>query len=125
MQRHDHSHAAAVCAKPVSPHATSFKSQLLLLAWLLLPSVVFDFAASILRCKLVCVQSCAVDPGAVSSNIYANSRLPGPIRWFIRNLHAPTKDGASAAIHAATAPWQEPVLKKGQQYRPRPSELRV
>ena len=50
------------------------------------------------------VQFCAVDPGAVSSNIYANSSLPAPVRWFIRNLHAPTSDGASAVIHAATTP---------------------
>ena len=52
----------------------------------------------------VLMQSCAVDPGAVSSNIYANSRLPSPVRWFIRNLHAPTSDGASAVVHAATTP---------------------
>ncbi|DBA88373.1 TPA: hypothetical protein ACH3X2_004873 [Trebouxia sp. C0005] len=50
------------------------------------------------------IQSCAVDPGAVSSNIYANSHLPSPVRWVIRNLHAPTSDGASAVIHAATTP---------------------
>ncbi|DBA73310.1 TPA: Retinol dehydrogenase 13, variant 2 [Trebouxia sp. C0004] len=52
------------------------------------------------------IQSCAVDPGAVSSNIYANSGLPSPVRWLIRNLHAPTSDGVSAVIHAATTPWQ-------------------
>ncbi len=52
----------------------------------------------------VLVQFCAVDPGAVSSNIYANSCLPAPVRWFICNLHAPTSDGASAVIHAATTP---------------------
>lgn len=58
--------------------------------------------ATVLAHSKVLVQSCAVDPGAVSSNIYANSRLPSPVRWVIRNLHAPTSDGASAVIHAAT-----------------------
>lgn len=70
------------------------------------------------------VQSCAVDPGAVSSNIYANSRLPSPIRWFIRNLHAPTTDGAQAVIHAATTPWRPVTTPPGQPYTPESSELR-
>ena len=71
------------------------------------------------------LQSCAVDPGAVSSNIYANSRLPSPIRWFIRNMHAPTRDGARAVLHAATAPWPPLVPQHAQQYKPHPRELRV
>ena len=66
-----------------------------------------------------------MDPGAVSSNIYANSRLPSPIRWFIRNMHAPTRDGARAVLHAATTPWPSLVPQLAQQYRPHPRELRV
>ena len=71
------------------------------------------------------MQSCAVDPGAVSSNIYANSQLPSPIRWFIRNMHAPTRDGASAVLHAATTPWPPVTPQHAQQYKPQPRELRV
>lgn len=71
------------------------------------------------------VQSCAVDPGAVSSNIYANSKLPSPIRWFIRNLHAPTRDGASTVLHAATTPWPAPTPPPAQRYKPQYHELRV
>ncbi|KAL3146845.1 hypothetical protein ABBQ38_014819 [Trebouxia sp. C0009 RCD-2024] len=71
------------------------------------------------------IQSCAVDPGAVSSNIYANSKLPSPIRWFIRNLHAPTRDGASTVLHAATTPWPAPTPPPAQRYKPQYHELRV
>ena len=71
------------------------------------------------------VQSCAVDPGAVSSNIYANSRLPSPIRWFIRNMHAPTRDGARAVLHAATTEWPSVSTQPAQLYKPQPHELRV
>lgn len=71
------------------------------------------------------MQSCAVDPGAVSSNIYANSKLPSPVRWFIRNLHAPTRDGASAVLHAATNPWPAVTPQPAQQYRPHSDELPV
>ena len=76
-------------------------------------------------CLEMPMQSCAVDPGAVSSNIYANSRLPSPIRWFIRNMHAPTQDGASAVLHAATTPWPAVTTPPAQQYKPQPRELRV
>ena len=71
------------------------------------------------------MQSCAVDPGAVSSNIYANSRLPSPIRWLIQNLHAPARDGANAVIHAATIPLPPATVQPGQQYMPEHKELRV
>ena len=78
------------------------------------------------RVFLICfVQSCAVDPGAVSSNIYANSRLPSPIRWFIHNMHAPTRDGASAVLHAATTDWPLVAVSPAQPYKPQPHELRV
>ncbi|DBB18666.1 hypothetical protein WJX82_009325 [Trebouxia sp. C0006] len=70
-----------------------------------LANVLFTYAAQRrLGYRNQGIQFCAVDPGAVSSNIYANSCLPAPVRWFICNLHAPTSDGASAVIHAATTP---------------------
>ena len=55
------------------------------------------------------LQACAVDPGAVSTNIYKDSRLftRQPLKWLIENLYAPPRDGAAAVVHAASAPWQK------------------
>lgn len=52
------------------------------------------------------IQSCAVDPGGVSTNIWQNSAFDKPpLSYFIRNLYAPPSDGAAAVVHAATVPW--------------------
>ncbi|EIE19074.1 NAD(P)-binding protein [Coccomyxa subellipsoidea C-169] len=59
------------------------------------------------------VQACAVDPGAVSTNIYKDSSLftRQPLKWLIQNLYAPPSDGAAAVVHAASAPWQRQPKK--------------
>ncbi|KAL4459097.1 hypothetical protein ABPG75_013962 [Micractinium tetrahymenae] len=52
------------------------------------------------------VQSCAVDPGGVASNIWTGSVFSRPpLSWFIGNLYAPPSDGAAAVVHAASVPW--------------------
>ncbi|PSC74044.1 short-chain dehydrogenase [Micractinium conductrix] len=52
------------------------------------------------------VQSCAVDPGGVASNIWSNSAFARPpLSWVIGNLYAPPSDGAAAVVHAASVPW--------------------
>lgn len=64
------------------------------------------------------LQACAVDPGAVSTNIYKDSRLftRQPLKWLIQNLYAPPSDGAAAVVHAASAPWQRQPKKPGELY---------
>mmetsp|Transcript_34065 Transcript_34065/g.96543 ORF Transcript_34065/g.96543 Transcript_34065/m.96543 type:complete len:345 (+) Transcript_34065:213-1247(+) len=54
------------------------------------------------------VDSCAVDPGGVNSSIWDRGGMLSrpPFRSIISALYAPTSDGASAVVHAATAPWQ-------------------
>lgn len=61
------------------------------------------------------VQACAVDPGAVATNIYKDSRLftRQPLKWLIQNLYAPPQDGAAAVVHAASAPWRRSPRKHG------------
>ncbi|CAL8464655.1 g4190 [Coccomyxa elongata] len=61
------------------------------------------------------VQACAVDPGAVATNIYKDSRLftRQPLKWLIQNLYAPPRDGAAAVVHAASAPWRRQPGKHG------------
>lgn len=53
------------------------------------------------------VQSCAVDPGGVASNIWKGSIMEtNPLlRWVITNIYAPPSDGATAVVHAATVDW--------------------
>ena len=51
--------------------------------------------------------------------------MPSPMRWYLRNMEAPTRDGATAVIHAATTPWPSISLQPGQQYSPGPKGLRV
>ncbi|KAK9867470.1 hypothetical protein WJX84_002915 [Apatococcus fuscideae] len=62
------------------------------------------------------VQSCAVDPGAVSTGVWRHSPLAqGPLRWLMDCVYAPPRDGAQAVIHAATAPLDArfPVRPRG------------
>ncbi|KAK9804909.1 hypothetical protein WJX72_011450 [[Myrmecia] bisecta] len=70
------------------------------------------------------VQSCAVDPGSVRSNIWkgnAAHQRP-PISWVVNYLYAPISDGASAVIHAACADWAQPAKRvaAGQSQPPPP-----
>ncbi|CAG9464931.1 unnamed protein product [Pedinophyceae sp. YPF-701] len=53
------------------------------------------------------VQSCAVDPGGVRTNIWSTreSLSKGPIKAVINACYAPPADGAQAVIHAATCDW--------------------
>ncbi|KAL4419578.1 hypothetical protein ABPG77_003604 [Micractinium sp. CCAP 211/92] len=54
------------------------------------------------------VQSCAVDPGGVASNIWTGSSFSRPpLSWVIGNLYAPPSDGAAAVVHAASVPWSQ------------------
>lgn len=55
------------------------------------------------------MQSCAVDPGAVRSNIWKRA---GPLLQFIsNNLFAPNEDGCQAVVYAACDKWQ-PVTQQ-------------
>ena len=40
-------------------------------------------------------------------------------------MHAPTQDGASAVLHAATTDWGPASTQPAQLYKPQPHELRV
>lgn len=51
------------------------------------------------------VQSCAVDPGGVASNIWKRSVFESPQLSWLLHLYAPPSDGATAVVHAATVPW--------------------
>jgi NAD(P)-dependent dehydrogenase (short-subunit alcohol dehydrogenase family) len=54
------------------------------------------------------LQSCAVDPGGVASNIWKNSVFSkAPLSWVIKNLYAPPSDGAAAVVYAATVDWEK------------------
>lgn len=54
------------------------------------------------------LQSCAVDPGGVASNIWKNSAFSrAPLSWVIGNLYAPPIDGAAAVVYAATVDWED------------------
>jgi WW domain-containing oxidoreductase len=54
------------------------------------------------------LQSCAVDPGGVASNIWKNSVFgKAPLSWVIGNLYAPPSDGAAAVVYAATVDWEK------------------
>lgn len=68
------------------------------------------------------VNSCAVDPGGVNSSIWDRGGMLSkpPIRNIIGALYAPPSDGASAVIHAASAPWtsQSPVGPTPDPLRP-------
>ena len=62
------------------------------------------------------VHACAVDPGSVATNIYANSALFSrqPLKWLIQTFYAPPSDGAAAVIHVACAPtWERSAQLKG------------
>jgi WW domain-containing oxidoreductase len=54
------------------------------------------------------VQACAVDPGAVRSNIWANNPKfnRGPGKAVIDACYAPPEDAARVLLHAATCDWQ-------------------
>jgi hypothetical protein len=54
------------------------------------------------------VQACAVDPGAVRSNIWANNPNfnRGPGKAVIDACYAPPEDAARVLLHAATCDWQ-------------------
>ncbi|KAF6266198.1 hypothetical protein COO60DRAFT_441720 [Scenedesmus sp. NREL 46B-D3] len=54
------------------------------------------------------VQACAVDPGAVRSNIWANNPTfsQGPGKAVIDACYAPPADAARVLLHAATCDWQ-------------------
>lgn len=54
------------------------------------------------------VTSCAVDPGSVASSIWRDSLFSQPpIKTLIKWLYAPSEDGATAVVHAATVPWEQ------------------
>lgn len=51
------------------------------------------------------IQACAVDPGAVSSDIWRNSVFnKPPLSWALKVAFAPASDGAVPVHHAATTP---------------------
>jgi len=51
------------------------------------------------------IQACAVDPGAVFSDIWRTSIYnKPPISWALKVAFAPTWDGAMPVYHAATTP---------------------
>jgi WW domain-containing oxidoreductase len=52
------------------------------------------------------VQSCAVDPGGVASNIWQGKFAQPPLSWFVDHFYAPPSDGAAAVVHAASAAWE-------------------
>ncbi|KAH9542587.1 hypothetical protein CY35_13G015400 [Sphagnum magellanicum] len=54
------------------------------------------------------VQACAVDPGAVASDIWRRSLFnQKPWKWLVKLLFAPTWDGAIPVVHAATTPLDD------------------
>ncbi|CAM6004670.1 unnamed protein product [Sphagnum balticum] len=51
------------------------------------------------------IQSCAVDPGAVASDIWKRTKYNRPPwKWLAKIAFAPTWDGALPVLHAATSP---------------------
>lgn len=55
------------------------------------------------------IQSAAVDPGAVWSDIWRRSKFnKPPFSWVLKATYAPTWDGAKPVIYAATAPYDAP-----------------
>ncbi|CAM6058423.1 unnamed protein product [Sphagnum tenellum] len=51
------------------------------------------------------VQACAVDPGAVASDIWKRTKYNRPPwKWLAKIAFAPTWDGALPVLHAATTP---------------------
>ena len=66
--------------------------------------------------RLTAWQSCAVDPGGVSTGVWRHSVFAkGPMRWLLDSVYAPSRDGAQAIIHAATCPLSPsaPVRPRG------------
>lgn len=54
------------------------------------------------------VVTCAVDPGGVKSGIWKGGAMSRPpLKYFVDAFYAPSNDGASVVIHAATVPWNE------------------
>lgn len=59
------------------------------------------------------LQSCAVDPGGVASNIWnaPNSwAAKPPTSWVVNNIYAPISDGATAVVHAGARFYQVLLL---------------
>ncbi|KAG0627544.1 hypothetical protein M758_2G209700 [Ceratodon purpureus] len=69
-----------------------------------LANILFSFELQ-RRWQVKGIQTCAVDPGAVMSDIWRRSRFnKPPISWGMKVAFAPTWDGATPVYHAATTP---------------------
>ncbi|KAL2609646.1 hypothetical protein R1flu_028219 [Riccia fluitans] len=67
-----------------------------------LANVLFTHEAQ-LRWQGKGIESSAVDPGSVSSDIFRADS--SPVRLVVKAFYAPTWDGAKIVLHAATAPY--------------------
>jgi WW domain-containing oxidoreductase len=75
------------------------------------------------------VQSCALDPGGVKSNIWRKSLFAKPpLKWVLDFFYSPTSDAAKVVLSAATQPWQPHAAQQTgaqqQGSRKRPPYLR-
>ncbi|KAG6547808.1 hypothetical protein Mapa_010623 [Marchantia paleacea] len=76
-----------------------------------LANVLFTHEAQ-LRWQGQGIESSAVDPGAVWSDIWRDQIFSRPpLSWVMKALYSPTWDGAKPVIHAAIAPYS--AQKKG------------